>query len=65
MEETCDENPTMQTKLDRSLESENEQLMQNDIKKLHVQRKAWKHHGRTSLCVLMIIQMLILRIHKL
>ncbi len=39
--------------------------MQNDIKKLHVQRKAWKPHGRTSLCVLTIIQMLILKIHKL
>jgi hypothetical protein len=49
MEETCDENPTVLTKKNRNLENENEQLMQNDIKKLHVQRKAWKPHGRTSL----------------
>jgi hypothetical protein len=31
MEETYDENPTMQTKIRRNLEGENEQLMQNNI----------------------------------
>jgi hypothetical protein len=36
MEETCDKNPTMQTKINRNPEGENEQLMQNNIKKLHV-----------------------------
>jgi len=65
MEETYDENPIVQKKKNRNLKGENEQLMENDIKKLHVQKKAWKPHGRTSLCVLMIIQMLILKFHKL
>ncbi len=36
MEETCDENPIVQTKINRNLKGENEQLMENDIKKLHV-----------------------------
>jgi hypothetical protein len=39
MEKTCDENPTVQTKINRDPKGENEQLMQNNIKKLHVQRK--------------------------
>ncbi len=50
MEKTCDENPTVQTKINRDPKGENEQLMQNNIKKLHVQRKVQKPHGRTSLC---------------
>ncbi len=52
MEETCDENPIVQTKINRNLKGENEQLMENDIKKLHVQRKTWKPHGRNFImCV--------------
>jgi hypothetical protein len=40
MEETCDKNPTMQTKISRNPKGENEQLMRNNIKKLYVQGKA-------------------------
>lgn len=40
MEETRDKNPTMQIKISKNLEGKNEQLMQNNIKNLHVQRKA-------------------------
>ncbi len=40
MEKKCDKNPTMQTKISKNPEGENEQLMLNNIKKLHVRRKA-------------------------
>jgi hypothetical protein len=36
MEETCDKNPIVQTKISKNLEDENEQLKYNNIKKLHV-----------------------------
>ncbi len=50
MEKTCDKNRIVQTEINRNPKGENEKLMQNNIKKLCVQRKAQKPHGITSLC---------------
>ncbi len=60
MEERFEGNPNvlpappskdLQTKTSRNIEGQNEQkTIQNNIKKLHVQRKFWKRHEKTSLC---------------
>jgi hypothetical protein len=38
-EKTCDKNPIVHIEINRNPKGENEQLMQNNIKKLRVQRK--------------------------
>jgi hypothetical protein len=51
MEETFKENPNVQSKIRKNPKGQNEQnIMQNNIKSLHVQRKFWKFHGRMLLC---------------
>ncbi len=45
-----EENPTIQTETNRILENDSEEIMKENLKKLHAQRKIWKPHGRTSLC---------------
>lgn len=51
MEETFKENPNVQAKISKNPKGQNEQdIMQNNIKTLHVQIKFWKLHGRMLLC---------------
>lgn len=51
MEERFEGNPNMQTKTSRNIQGQNEQkIIQNNIKKLHVQKKFRKWHGKTSFC---------------
>jgi hypothetical protein len=50
MEERFEGSPNVYTKTSRNLEGQNEQkIIHNNIKKLHVQRKFWKQHGKKSL----------------
>jgi hypothetical protein len=44
------ENPNIRTKTNSDLENGNEKITKGNLKKLYVQRKSWKPHGRTSLC---------------
>ncbi len=51
MEETYEENPNLQAKINKNPKGQNEQdIKYNNIKNLHVQRKYWKPNGRTLLC---------------
>ncbi len=55
MEKTCDENPNVQTEINRNPKGENEQLMQNIIKSLCVYKKVQKpmeelHYVSLLLC---------------
>ncbi len=50
LEDMFEENPNVQRETSSSLENGNEEIMKSNFKKLHVQRKSWKPHGRTSLC---------------
>ncbi len=42
MEETCDKNQTIQTKIGKNLDGENEQLMQNNNKKNTCAKESFK-----------------------
>jgi hypothetical protein len=50
LEDMSEENPNVQTKISGNLENGNDKIMNSNLKKLHVERKSWKPHGRTSLC---------------
>jgi len=50
LENLFEENPNVQTKTSSNLENDNEKIRKGNLKKLFVQRKSWKPHGRTSLC---------------
>jgi hypothetical protein len=43
-------NPSFQTETSGNLDKNIEELLKENFKNLHVQRKIWKPHGRTSLC---------------
>jgi hypothetical protein len=43
-------NPSVQLKTNRNPKNGNEEIMKPNLKKIHVQRKIWKPHGKTSFC---------------
>jgi hypothetical protein len=45
-----EENPNVQIETNTTLENGTKKIMKGNLKKLHVQKKNWKPHGRTSLC---------------
>jgi len=49
LEDLFEENPNVQTETSRNLKNDNEKIMKGNLKKLFVQRKSWKPHGKTSL----------------
>jgi hypothetical protein len=59
LEKKREGNPSVHTKARRNPKNDIEELMKINLKKLDVQRKYWKPHGRNSLCwgffVLMIM----------
>ncbi len=50
LEDKFEENPSVQIEINRNPENGSEKLMKENLKTLHVRRKIWKSHGRTSLC---------------
>jgi hypothetical protein len=50
LEDMYEENPNVQTKINGNLENGSDEIMKGNLKKLHVQRKSWEPHGRTSSC---------------
>ncbi len=50
LEEKFEENSSVQMEASRNLENGNEEVINENLKKLHAQRKVWKPHGRISLC---------------
>jgi hypothetical protein len=50
LENKFEENPSVQIETNRNLENGSEKLMKENLKTLHVRRKDWKSHDRTSLC---------------
>jgi hypothetical protein len=58
LEDNFEENASVQTKTSRNVEDAFEELMKINLKKLHVQKKCWKPNGKTSLCGVSIILMI-------
>jgi hypothetical protein len=50
LENKSKEIPSVQIERSSNLENDSEKIMKGNLKKLHVQKKSWKPHGRTSLC---------------
>ncbi len=50
LEDLFEENPNVQTETSRNLKNDKEKIMKGNLKKLFVQRKSQKPHGKTSLC---------------
>jgi len=58
LEDNFEENASVQTKTSRNIKDAFEELMKINFKKLHVQKKCWKPSGRTFLCGVSIILMI-------
>jgi hypothetical protein len=50
LEDGSEKNPSVQIETSRNPKNGSEKIMNENLKTLHVQRKIWKPHGRTSLC---------------
>jgi hypothetical protein len=50
LEDMYEENPNVQIETSSNLKNGSEEIMKGNLKKLHVQKKIWKPHGRTTLC---------------
>jgi hypothetical protein len=50
LEDWFEENPSVQAKTIGNPKNGNDKIMKENLKKLHIQTKIWKPHGRTSLC---------------
>jgi len=50
LEDMYEENPNVQIETSSNLKNGSEEIMKGNLKKLHVQKKNWKPHGRTTLC---------------
>jgi hypothetical protein len=50
LENKSKENPNVQIETSNNPKTYSEKIMKGNLKKLLVQRKSWKPHGRTSLC---------------
>jgi hypothetical protein len=50
LEDGYKENSSLQIETNRNLENGSEKIMKGNLKKMQVQRKIWKPHGKTYLC---------------